>query len=74
MECVKCVYIWLGRRRRRRGELMRRLCLSFTNPVGTRGMFEECLCLSWGDVGGVGGEWLGGFEQGLEEWGGVMSV
>ena len=24
--------------------------------------------------GGVGGEWIGGLDQGLEGWGGVMSV
>ena len=28
--------------------------------------------LRW--CGGVGGEWVGGLNQGLEEWGGVMSV
>ena len=25
-------------------------------------------------VGGVGGEWVGGLDQGRERWGGVMSV
>ena len=25
-------------------------------------------------VGCVGGEWVGGLDQGLEGWGGVMSV
>ena len=34
-------------------------------------MFD--LCLRFG-CGGVGGEWVGGMDQGLEEWGGVMSV
>ena len=27
-----------------------------------------------GGVGGVCGEWLGGLDQGLEMWAGVMSV
>ena len=27
-----------------------------------------------GDVGGVGGEWVGSLDQGLEGWGGVMSA
>ena len=30
-----------------------------------------CLCLG---CGGVGGEWVGGLDQGLEGWCGVMSV
>ena len=50
---------------------MRGLGLGFTNPVGTWGVFDMCLCL---DCGGVGGEWVGGFDQGLEGWGGVMPV
>ena len=69
MECVKCVCVWLGRRRRSGGEMMRGL--GFTNPVGTGGVSDVCLCSS---CGGVGGEWAGGLEQGLEEWGGAMSV
>ena len=40
-----------SRRRRRRGdEWMRRLGLGFTNPMGTGGVLDVCLCL------GVGGE------------------
>ena len=27
-----------------------------------------------GGVGGVGWEWVGGLDQGREQWGGVMSV
>ena len=50
---------------------MRGLGLDFTNPVGTRGVLDLCLCFG---CGGVGGEWVGGLDQGLEEWGGVMSV
>ena len=34
---------------------MRELGLGFTNPVGTGGMLDMCLC--FGGVGGVGGEW-----------------
>ena len=31
--------------------------------------------LRWcGTLGGVGGHWIGGLDQGLEGWGGVMSV
>ena len=40
------------------GEWMRELGLGFTNPVGTGGVLE----------------WVGGLDQGLERWGGVMSV
>ena len=33
------------------------------------------MCLARGCVGGVGREWVGGLNQGLERWGGVvMSV
>ena len=38
------------------GELMRGLGLGFTNPVGTGGVLDVCLCLGCGCVGGVGGE------------------
>ena len=33
---------------------MRELCLGFTNPVGTWGVLDVCLCFSCGGVGGVG--------------------
>ena len=58
----------------RGGECMRELGLSFTNPVGTGGMLDMCLCFGCGGVGGVGGEWVGGLDKGWEWWGGVMSV
>ena len=48
--------------------------LDFTNPVGTGGVLDVCMCFGCGGVGGVGGEWVGGLDQGLEGWGGVMSV
>ena len=38
---------------------------------GKRGVLDVCLCLG---CGGVGGEWVGGFDQSLEACGGVMSV
>ena len=52
------------------GERMRELGFGFTNPVGTWRVLE-CLCFS---CGGVGGEWVGGLDQGQERWGSVMSV
>ena len=50
---------------------MRGLGLGFTNPVRTRGVLDVCLCLG---CCGVCGECVGGLDQGLEGWGGVMSV
>ena len=38
------------------GEWMRGLALGFTNSVGTEGVFDMCLYLDYGGVGGVGGE------------------
>ena len=57
-------------------EWMRELDLGFSNPVGTGGVLDMCLCFGCGGVGGVGGEWgVGrGLDQGRERWGGVMSV
>ena len=46
---------------------MRGLGLGFTNPVGAEGMLDMCLGL-------VCGELVGGLDQGLEGWSGVMSV
>ena len=53
------------------GEWMRELGLGITNPMGTKGVLDMCLCFG---CGGVGGEWVGGLDQGRERWGGVMSV
>ena len=50
------------------GEWMRRLGLDITNPVGTGGELDVCLCFGCGGVGGVRGEWVGGLDQGLEGW------
>ena len=46
------------------GEWMRELGLGFTNPLGTGGVLDMCLCFGCGGVGGVGEEWVGGFGQG----------
>ena len=43
----------------RGGEWMRRLGLCFTNPVGTGGVLDVCLCLGYVDVG-----WGAGREHG----------
>ena len=64
MEYVRYIY-GSGRRGWRGGECMRGLGLSFTNPVGTGGVLEVCLCFG---CGGIGGEWVGGLDQGLEVW------
>ena len=45
---------------------MRVLGFGFTNSVVTQGVFD--VCLSCGDVGDVGVEWVGGLDQGLEWW------
>ena len=59
------------------GEWMRELGLGFTDHVGTGGVLDVCLCFGCGGVGGVGGvggEWVGGLDQGRERSGGVMPV
>ena len=38
--------------------------IGFTNAVGTGGVLDECLC--FGGMGGVGGDWVGGLDQGLQ--------
>ena len=53
---------------------MRELGLGFTNPVGTERVLDVWLCFGCGGVGGVGREWLGGLDQGLEGLGGAMSM
>ena len=74
---MTCVCVWLGAvwvERGGGGEWMRELGLGFTNPLGTGGVLDMCLCFGCGGVGGVGGEWVGGLDRGRERWGGVMSV
>ena len=39
-----------------------------------RGSVRRVSVFGCGGVDGVGGEWVGGFDQGLEGWDGVMSV
>ena len=43
-------------------------------PVGTGCVLDVCLCLGYGGVGGVCGEWVGGLNHGMEGCGCVMSV
>ena len=45
----------------------KRIRFGLFNPVETGGVLDVCL-----GCGGVGGEWVGGFDYSLE--GGVMSV
>ena len=46
VEYVRCVW---------GDEWMRGLGLGFTNPVGTGGVLDVCLCIGCGGVGGVSG-------------------
>ena len=36
-----------------------RIGLGLSNPVGTGGVFDVCLCLGCGGLGGVCVEWVG---------------
>ena len=63
-----------GRRGWRGGEWVRGWSLGFTNPMRTWGVLDVCLCLGCVSVGGVSGKLVGGLDQGLEGWGGGMSV
>ena len=42
-----------------------RIGFGIYQPVGTGGVLDVCLCLG---CGRVGGEWVGGLDQGLEGW------
>ena len=69
VEYVRYVCDWLGAACvERGGEGMRGLGFYFINHVG---LLDVCMCVG---CGGVGGEWVGGLDQGLEGWGGVMSM
>ena len=59
VECVTCVLYVFGSGGVG-GEWMRRLGLGFTNPVGTGGVLDMCLCFG---CGGVGGEWVGAWTR-----------
>ena len=50
------------------GEWIRALGLGFTNPVGTGGELDVCLCLGCCGVVGVSRECDRGLDQGLEWW------
>ena len=63
MACVTCVCVWLGAVCVERGEVMRELGLVLTNLVGTGGVLDVCLCFGCSGVGGVGGEWVGGWTR-----------
>ena len=72
MECVTCVCVWLGAVcGGEGGEWMRELGLGFTNPLGTGGVLDMCLCFG---CGGVGGEWVGGLGQGSGAVGVVLCL
>ena len=67
MRGVGGLCVWLGAAwvETERGEWMRGLDLGFTNPIGTGGVLDVCLCFG---CGGVGGEWVWGLDKGLEGW------
>ena len=44
---------------------MRGFGLDFTNPGGTGGVLDGCLCFGCGGAGGEGGELVEGLDQGL---------
>ena len=53
MECVRCICVWLGAAWGRGRELMRGLCLGFTNPMGTWRVLDVWLCLGCDGMGSV---------------------
>ena len=55
------------------GERIILLGLDVPNYMGTGGVLDACMCLSCGGVW-CRWEWVGSLDQGLEGWGGVMSV
>ena len=67
---VRCVCVCLGVAWG--GEWMRGLGLGFTIPMGTGGVLDGVCTFGYGGV--AGGDWVEGLDQGLEGWGGVMSV
>ena len=46
-----------------------RIGVGFCQSYRNKGVMDVCL-----GCGGVGVEWIGGLDQGLEGWSGVMSV
>ena len=63
MECVTCVCVRLGAGWEVLG--VRGLGLGFTNPGGTGGKWDMCLCFGWSGYGDVRGKWVGGLGHGL---------
>ena len=51
-----------------------RIGFGLFNLVGTGRVLDVYLCLGCDALGGVSREWVGGLDQCLEVWGGVMSV
>ena len=51
-----------------------RIWFGVPHPVGTGRVSDVCLWLACGGVCGIGGEWVAGLDQSLEEWTTVMSV
>ena len=45
-----------------------RIGFGLYQSCGNRGVLNVCV-FGCGGVGGVGGEWVGGLDQGLEGWG-----
>ena len=64
--CEKCMYLVRNAVGGEVVEWLRGLGLGFTNPVGIWGVLDVCLCLGCAGVGSVGGEWVGGLDQGLD--------
>ena len=63
--CDVCIYVVRGGVGGVGGEWMRELGLGFTNPGGTGGKWDMCLCFG---RGGFGGELVGGVGRGVSGW------
>ena len=48
-----------------------RIGFGLSQSCRNKGVLDMCLCFG---CGGVGGDWVGGLDQGLEGCGGVMSL
>ena len=46
--------------------------IGFDQSCGSRGSVGRVSVFGCGGVDGVAGEWVGGLDQGLEGWGGVV--
>ena len=66
--CEMCMCLTRAECEVLRGEWGERIGFCFTNPVGTWGVLDVCLCLGCvgvGGVGGVGRRWVGGLRLGM---------